>query len=122
MDAITASTSTVRQQQNAAVSPASSQRTKGLESKEAAIEIRSDNDTDDSLKVAGSTVKLSDSAVKLSQSAPVTSSSKSASIDNNAKAQQSLNQLLSSFNTAPSQALNAHSNVTSGLVLKSLAT
>lgn len=109
-------TNTIQSGQGAPITPASSQRTKSLESNEPAIETRSDNDQDDSQQVSGETVKLSDTSVKLSSSSPVKSSDRAAPIDDKDQAQQAVKQLLADFQSSPSQAQGAHSNVTENAV------
>ncbi len=107
---------TIQPGQGAPITPASSQRAKSVESNEPAIETRSDNDQDDSQQVSGETVKLSDTSVKLSSSSPVKSSDRAAQIENKDQAQQAVKQLLADFQSAPSQAQGAHSNVTENAV------
>jgi hypothetical protein len=108
--------SAIQPRQEALVTPASSQRTKSLENDGPAIETRSDNDQDDSLKVTKETVNLSDTSLKLSSSSPVQSSDQSAPIENKNQAQQALSQLIADFQSNPSQAQGAHSNIFSGAV------
>lgn len=108
--------SKVQTRQEALITPAASQRTKSLESNEPAIETQPDNDQDDSPKVSGETVTLSDTSLKLSSSSPVKSSDRSAPIENEAQAQQSVNQLIADFKSDPSRAYGAQSNVFSGAV------
>lgn len=108
--------SKVQPRQDALIASAASQRAKSLESNEPAIETRSDNDQDDSPKVSGETVKLSDTSVKLSSSSPVKSSDKSAPLESRDQAQQAVKQLIADFQSNPSQAHEAHSNVFAGAV------
>ncbi len=98
------------------ITTASSQRTKSLENNEPAIETRSDNDQDDSLNVSKETVNLSDTSLKLSTSSPVKSSDQAAAIENKDQAQQALSQLIADFQSNPSQAQGAHSNIFDGAV------
>lgn len=108
--------STIQPRPEALVTPASSTRTKSVENNEPAIETQSDNDQDNSSKVSQETVNLSDTSLKLSASSPVKSSDKSAPIDNQDQAQQALSQLLADFQSNPSQAQGAQSNVFAGAV------
>jgi len=108
--------STIQQRPEALITPASSPRTKSLESNEPAIETRSDNDQDDSPTVSAETVKLSDTSVKLSSSSPVKSTDRAAPIEDKDQAQQAIKQLLADFQSNPSQAHGAHSNIFAGAV------
>ncbi|HEY8036496.1 MAG TPA: hypothetical protein VIF37_13030 [Methylobacter sp.] len=108
--------STIQPRQDAHATSTLSQRTNSLENNEPAIETRTDNDKDDSSKVSHGTVKLSDTSLKLSTSSPVKSSDQFAQIESKDQARQVLNQLLSDFQSNPSQAQAAHSNVFSGAV------
>lgn len=108
--------SKVQARQEALITPPSSQRTKGLESNEPAIETRADNDRDDSSTVSGETVKLSDTSLKLSTSSPVKSSDRSAPIADKDQAQQALSQLIADIQSNPSQAQGAHGNIFDGAV------
>jgi len=103
---------TIQPRSNAFVTPASSQRTKSMESNEPTIETRSDYDQDDSQQVFGETVKLSDTSVKLSSSSPVKSSDKSAPLENRQQAQEAAKQIIADIQSNPSQAHSTHSNVT----------
>lgn len=109
-------TTTIQSGQGVLITPASSQRTKNLESNEPAIETRSDNDQDDSQQVSGETVNLSDTSVKLSSSSPVKSSDKSAPLENKDQAQQALKQLLADFQSNPAQSHGTHSYITENAV------
>lgn len=93
------------------ITAASSQRTKSLENNEPAIETRSDNDQDDSLKAPKETVTLSDRALKLSTSSPVKSSDQAPAIENADQAQQALSRVLPDIQSNPSLTLGAHSNI-----------
>jgi hypothetical protein len=106
----------IQPRQDALPSLGSSQLTKSLENNEPAIEIQADNDPDDSPKVSIETVKFSDTSLKLSASTPVQSSDQAALIETKDQAQQALSQLLADFQSNPSQAQGAQSNVFSGAV------
>ncbi len=108
--------SIIKPRPEALITAASPQRTKNLENNEPAVENRADNNQDDSQKVPTETIKLSDTSLKLSTSSPVKSSDKPASIENEDQAQQALSQLLADFQSNPSLAQNAHSNVFAGAV------
>ena len=108
--------STIKSQSGAFITSPSSQRAKSLESNEPAIESRSDNDQDDSLKVSGETVNLSDTSVKLSSSSPVKSTDRSAPLENRQQAQEAVKQLNADIQSNPSQAQGAHSNAFSDAV------
>lgn len=97
------------------VSSVSSQRAKSLESKESAVETKSDNDQDD-VKVPAEMVKLSDTSVKLSSFSTVKSSDRPTSITNKDQAKQSLKQLVSDMQSNPAQASAAQGNIFSGAV------
>ena len=107
---------TTKPRQDALITATSSQRAKSLENNEPAVETRSDNDQDDSQKVSTETVKLSDTSLKLSTSSSVKSSDKPASIETKDQAQQALSQLIADFQSNPSLAQDAHSNVFAGAV------
>ncbi|MGZ4953827.1 MAG: hypothetical protein ACXV8Q_01835 [Methylobacter sp.] len=87
-----------------------------MENNEPAIETRPDNDKDDSLQVPKETVNLSDTSLKLSTSSPVKSTDQPAAIENKDQAQQALSQLIADFQSNPSQAQAAHSNIFDGAV------
>lgn len=103
--------STIQPRQDTLITSASPQRAKSMESNEPAIETRSDNDQDDNLQVPKETVKLSDTSLKLSTSSPVKSSDQAASIETKDQVQQALSQLIADFQSNPSQAQGAHSNI-----------
>ncbi len=105
-------TTTIQSGQGILITPASSQRTKNLESNEPTIETRSDNGQ----QVSGETVNLSDTSVKLSSSSPVKSTDKSAPLEDKDQAQQTIKQLLADFQSNPSLAQGTHSNVTENAV------
>lgn len=107
---------TIQPRQDTSITTASSQQPRKLENKEPAVETRSDNDQDNNLKAPKETVNLSDTSLKLSSSSPVKSSDQSAPIENKDQAQQALSQLIADFQSNPSQAQGAHSNVFSGAV------
>jgi len=98
------------------INAASSQRTKNLENNEPATESRPDSDQDDSRKVTKETINLSDASLKLSTSSPVKSSDQAAAIQNKDQAQQALNQLITDFQSNPSQAQAVHGKVFDGAV------
>lgn len=108
--------STIQLRQDTLVTSTSSQRAKSSENNEPAVEIKSDNDQDDSSKVYDETVKLSNTSLKLSTSSPVQSSDKSAPIENEDQARQAISQLIADFQSNPSQAQEAHSNIFSSAV------
>lgn len=113
--------STIQSRQNILTTPTSSQRTERGESTEGAAEARTDNNQDDNSKVSNETVTLSDTSLKLSSSTPVVkSSNKSAPIENQVQAQQSLNQLVTDFQNNPAQARGAHSSINSTVAAKAL--
>ena len=91
--------------------PTSFQSKKIATKSESATETKPDNDQDDSQKVSGETVKLSASSLKLSTSSPVKSSDHTPSLANSDQAKRMLNQLISGFQSNPSQAMAAQSNV-----------
>ena len=64
--------------------------------------------------VTGETISLSDTSLKLSTASPVKSSA--TPIENSDQSQRALKQLISSFQSNPSLALAAHSNIFSGTV------
>ena len=107
---------TTKPRQDTLITATSSQRTKNLENNEPAIETRPDSDQNDSQKLDTETVKLSDTSLKLSTSSPVKSSAKPAAIETKDQAQQALSQLLADFQSNPSLAQAAHSNVFAGAV------
>jgi hypothetical protein len=103
--------------QDSLIAAASAQRASSVESNESAIETQSDNDQDNSSTVSSSaTVKFSDASLKLSASSPVKSTDRSASVENSDQAQQLANRLYADFQSDPSQAQAAHSNVFAGAV------
>lgn len=103
--------SKIQPRQEPLITQTSSQRTKGLESNEPAIETRSDIDQDDSSKVSDETLQLSDTSLKLSTSSPVKSSDRPAPIENRDQAQQALNQLVSDIQSNPAQTQGVHSKI-----------
>lgn len=107
---------TTQPRQDAFVTPISSQRAKSLENNEPAVENQSGDNQEGNPKVFHETVKLSDTSLKLSTSSPVKSSDEFAAIESKDQARQMLNQLLSDFQSDPSKAQAAHSNVFSGAV------
>jgi hypothetical protein len=92
------------------------QLTKSLEKNEPAVETQSDADQDDNTTTPNGTVNLSAAALKLSSSTPVQSSDKTAPIENQVQAQQTINQLLADLQSNPSQAQTAHSTLFSDSV------
>ncbi|MGZ4996382.1 MAG: hypothetical protein ACXV8J_00935 [Methylobacter sp.] len=109
-------TSSIQSRPDALINTASSQRMKSLENNEPSTESRSDSDKDNSLNVSKETVKLSNASLKLSTSSPVKSSDQAAAIATKDQAQQALKQLMADFQSNPSQAQAAHSNIFDGAV------
>ena len=107
---------TTKPRQDPLISAHSSNRAKNLENNEPTIETRPDSDQDDSQKLSTETVKLSNTSLKLSTSSPVKSSDRPVSIETKDQAQQALSRLISDFQSNPSQAHAAHSNVFAGAV------
>ncbi len=109
-------TSSIQTRPDAFVNTASTQRTKSLENNEPALENQSNNDPDNDLNVSKETINLSNASLKLSTSSPVKSSDQAAAITNKDQAQQALKQLIADFQSNPSQAQAAQSNIFDGAV------
>jgi hypothetical protein len=110
--------SKITSRQDSLISSALAQRANSLESAESVIGTQSDSDQDNSSTVLSSseTVTFSDTSLKLSASSPVKSTDRSAPIENSEQAQQLASQLYAEFQSNPSQAQGAHSNVFAGAV------
>ena len=94
---------------------ASQQGTQVSKNKEPAIGTNPDHNQGDSPNIPGEMVNLSDTSLKLSAATPI-GSGQAAPITNKEQARQSLSQLIAGFQSDPSKALAANSNLFSSTV------
>lgn len=98
------------------INTAPSLPTKNVNNIEPTIETQANGTPVANYALSNGSINISDAALKLSASSPVQSSDKTAPIENTTQAQQALSKILADFQSNPSLAQGAHSNVFSGAV------